>query len=1293
MKRRCNLLKRIMASALACVIVLSLLPAAAFAEGPEGEGGNSTYVLEASSLEAFDKGAKNSGDTDKVADFFTLLWSSSSKVDGSKKKWEDGYSSEQRINFGGKATTSGNSIKITTDDEATIKLWWVEGGDDNRQMAVLDADGNAVAATSGEYVKNDPYTSELKVEQGGTYYIGGQTGNNYIFKVEVTTGKIEKAPRKAWDEVAAPEISSVGTDAGTMTVLVNAEVGYDAADKVTVAMKASDGAVIVEKSSAAETGEHSLEFTPAASGEYTFVPTAVREGEEPHEGQAYGPVVFVLPLTKPFIKSVWNVGGGKVNLEWEPVAEAEKYEVTVDGTDIKLETSDCEAVVEGLAVGETYNLKVVAVRGEDRSEAGEESFAVTAGAQTAWAFSAFGTGVDLKTNGFEGNANDGLVKVYSKSGKGKLVPASTDGVAFYYTKIDPKTTNFKLTATANVVNWTYSNGQEGFGLMAADSVAANGNNKDFWNNSYMASVTKVEYNWDGEKVSDSGAKISMRLGVGSQEKVGVTPDNINEASKLDDMSRFSSVMTTLDTSCASRGAGTYNIVGNYTNSPAPTGTIDELLTSFKLSIEKNNTGYFVSYTNPEGVTTTKKYYDPDALSHLDEEVYVGFYASRNAEVEFTDIDFVTSDPAQDPPAEERPLTYVTPNYYVASAKIANSTDHTMVYYGNADGTLTVKNANGDEIFNGAVSANRKEKIPAVLSAGKNTFTFTMTPDAGYKPSEFSAMSSYEPVTFGHTVDFSVNEAETVYVGPDGKADAAGTKEDPMSLAVALTKAVPGQTIYLLEGTYAMESGLVIERGMDGTEEKNINLFADPDAATRPVIDFCRKGSGMTLGGNYWHFKGFDVTGSKDGDKGLQISGNNNTIELMRTYKNGNTGLQISRFKGIDAYEDWPSNNLILNCTSTLNVDLGFEDADGFAAKLTIADGNVFDGCISSYNADDGWDLFAKVEHGPIGKVVIKNSVAYKNGYILDDSGNEVNAGNGNGFKMGGESITGYHTLINSVAFANKAKGIDSNSCPDIQVENSTSFDNELNNVAFYTNTAVNTDYSAHGIISYKKSNMVAENIKPVGTQDTAKIYGKDNYYLTDGSFQNSEGVQVQDDWFISLDVQKAIDGGITRYPDGTVNMNGFLVLTDKAPADAGARLPEYQETEPVEPETKEYNIIGGKDAVWTKGSGIDLLIISDMPLDAFTAVEIDGKTVSPLNYTVGKDMTQVTIKGSYLEKLGKGSHTVKLVAKDGVAGTTLTVKDGAGTMNISRLIRDARFIERVVKQTIKVATKILRRFR
>ena len=56
-----------------------------------------------------------------------------------------------------------------------------------------------------------------------------------------------------------------------------------------------------------------------------------------------------------------------------------------------------------------------------------------------------------------------------------------------------------------------------------------------------------------------------------------------------------------------------------------------------------------------------------------------------------------------------------------------------------------------------------------------------------------------------------------------------------------------------------------------------------------------------------------------------------------------------------------------------------EDADGFAAKLTVGPGNVFDGCISSYNTDDGWDLYTKSETGPIDPITIKNSVAHHNG--------------------------------------------------------------------------------------------------------------------------------------------------------------------------------------------------------------------------------------------------------------------------------------------------------------------------
>ena len=1125
---------------LALLLALSMLIGLMVVAGTAAEDPN---VLESSALEAFAAGAKADGDTQTVGNF-TILWSAKAKIDSSSKTWDDSYSSGQRINFGGGASTAKNAIRFDTTGAATVKIWWA-AGDAGRQMTILDASGDSVATTSVESVKNAAYLSELELTDAGTYYLGG-VGNNYIFKVEVTTGAAAKPPRIAWDELGDPEIYNVAVDT-SIVVTVGAWVGYDGADKVTVTMTGPDG-VPTSLSSGKYQEVHELTFTPTASGSYTFSVAASREEEADHTGNVMGPYTYVLPLTAPNIKYASNAGGGSLAVAWDSVAEADSYRVWVDNNTQTV--TGTEATVTGLTVGQTVTLHVAALRGNEEGPDSSREVTVTQEGETIWAFSAFGTGIDLKTNGFEGNANDGQVRVYSNSGKGKLVPASTDGLAFYYTKVNPNTTNFKLTATATVNNWYFSNGQEGFGLMAADAVGLNGDNSTFWNNSYMANVTKVEY-------TENGTKYSMKLGIGSQEKIGVEASNINASKQLDDMSVYSSVMRTLETSMADAGqpAGTYNLVGNYTNASAPTGTIENPLISFVFTLEKNNTGYFLSYTNPAGETSTNKYYDTQALNHLDpDNVYVGFFASRYADITFTDISFTTSDPATDPPAEERPTTKVEPSYLVESATIANNSAYTLVYYGNADGTLSVKNSSEQELFSGAVTAKTKVRIPVTLVSGDNRFQVTMAPDQNYRPSEYEVLSSYEPVTISHNVSFRVNSAKEVYVSPTGSDDAAGTKADPQSITTAVARAIPGQKIYLMEGTYNLTNKLILERGINGESENLITLMADPDAQTRPVLDFGLNSAGLIVAGDYWHLYGFDVTRSKNGEKGIQVSGNRNILELLETYRNGNTGIQIARYKGTDQRDEWPQYNLILNCTSYLNADAGYEDADGFAAKLTIGEGNMFDGCIAHHNADDGWDLYAKIENGPIGKVIIMDSVAYKNGYILDDNGTEINAGNGNGFKMGGESIPGGHTLINSVAFANKAKGIDSNSCPDIQAYHSTSFDNESYNVAFYTNTAVNTDFAANGVLSYKKTNMVSENIKPVGNQDESKLYSYTNYYLSGSSFVNSEGDAVQDNWFVSLDTAAAINGGITRTHDGSVNMNGFLVLTKNAPEDVGATM-------------------------------------------------------------------------------------------------------------------------------------------
>ena len=450
-----------------------------------------------------------------------------------------------------------------------------------------------------------------------------------------------------------------------------------------------------------------------------------------------------------------------------------------------------------------------------------------------------------------------------------------------------------------------------------------------------------------------------------------------------------------------------------------------------------------------------------------------------------------------------------------------------------------------------------------MKKGSNSFEVTFKPNDNYVPGEYQLLSSYDAVTITHTVTFKNYgvAGQSIWVSPTATSKGSGSNNDPMDIYTAVKYVQPGQTIVLMGGTYNLESPLTIARGIDGTEANLISMVADPAATTRPVFDFEHLAAGMIAAGDYWYFQGFDVINSADGQKGIQASGNNSTFDQVNAYHNGNSGFMVCRLLVSDLWADWPANNLFLNCTSYGNADSSYADADGFSAKLTCAEGNVFRGCIAYNNADDGWDLFAKVDTGKIGVVIVDNCVAYGNGYLEDGT----NAGNGNGFKLGGSSITGKHQLINCVSYNNKAKGIDSNSCPDIIITNNTSYNNGLGsttkdrstNIALYTQDATNTDFSASGTLSFKSnlndlimSISDSENIKPKGTQDLTKINGVSNYYWNGTSSVNSLNEAVAANWFTSLDTSIVP----TRNADGSINMNGLLVLTAFAPATVGARL-------------------------------------------------------------------------------------------------------------------------------------------
>ena len=166
-------------------VLMSLSIITASAE--EANTGTVTKVLEASLLDAAAQGAFADGQ-EVIAgtdDFFTLVMSAKVKIDSSSKVFEDGYTSGQRINWGGKSTSSLNLVKFTVDRAATVKVWWVCGGD-ARTVALWDENATTLSATTTATTKNSLYIDEFSIPAAGTYAIAGPEGSNYIFKVEVS---------------------------------------------------------------------------------------------------------------------------------------------------------------------------------------------------------------------------------------------------------------------------------------------------------------------------------------------------------------------------------------------------------------------------------------------------------------------------------------------------------------------------------------------------------------------------------------------------------------------------------------------------------------------------------------------------------------------------------------------------------------------------------------------------------------------------------------------------------------------------------------------------------------------------------------------------------------------------------------------------------------------------------------------------------------------------------------------------------------------------------------------------
>lgn len=410
-------------------------------------------------------------------------------------------------------------------------------------------------------------------------------------------------------------------------------------------------------------------------------------------------------------------------------------------------------------------------------------------------------------------------------------------------------------------------------------------------------------------------------------------------------------------------------------------------------------------------------------------------------------------------------------------------------------------------------------VPTATATTAPTATPVSTPTATVTPT-----TAPTPVPTVTPVPTATPVSGSLYVAPNGAAGNPGTIGSPTTLSSALTRVAAGGTIYMRGGTYSFTAPVTVERENSGSSGLRKNLVAY--GSEKPVLDFSGETfasteRGLQIFGHYWNVKGLEVKGA--GDNGIFIGGNYNIIQNVEVHHNRDSGLQISRYSStLSNMADWPSYNQIIGVYSHDNFDPdNGEDADGFAAKLTIGPGNVFDYCISAWNTDDGWDLYTKSDTGPIGVVTIKNSIAYKNGQTSD--GNSTANSDGNGFKLGGEKIAVNHIVQNSIAFQNKKHGFTYNSNPgSIQMTNNTSWSNGQSNYAFDTGTHQFTNNLSFAGASSDKTS---------GTDILST-----NVWWKSNASTNAKGLAVSSADFVSL------TPSVVRNADGSFSLGSFLKL-------------------------------------------------------------------------------------------------------------------------------------------------------
>ena len=371
-------------------------------------------------------------------------------------------------------------------------------------------------------------------------------------------------------------------------------------------------------------------------------------------------------------------------------------------------------------------------------------------------------------------------------------------------------------------------------------------------------------------------------------------------------------------------------------------------------------------------------------------------------------------------------------------------------------------------------------------------------------------------------------AATYYIATNGSDSNPGTSTNQpfATLAHAVSAMAGGDVTYMRGGTYATSSQISMTK--IGSSAGRYTITNYPGEV--PILN-CSGESGSSEGiritGAYWQLYGLVI--SNAAHNGINIRGGTtalmgsfNHIERCVVIGNRDSGMLIGSDSG--TFTALPGSNLVLNCDATRNFDSpAGGNADGFSAKWAVGAGNEFRGCRSWENSDDGWDLWMATN-----SVLISDCWAFRNGSNVWASAGF--AGNGNGFKLGGNFIAASNTLVRGLAYQNVnngsgGNGVDqNNNTGNLTIDQVTSWANGGANFALNHN-------SGHGNQSHVVRNcisMAPGTNSDAFTSNTTRL--SNSWQVVTSPFVNSND-------FVSVDASQLI---ASRQADGSLPVITFV---------------------------------------------------------------------------------------------------------------------------------------------------------